>query len=294
MTPEDDAGFVARCVALCPGFVADPQRLRARKSALLCGRVDGLPVVAKAVAHPKGTGSPGSSLARPNAVWSWYLAREIAIYRAFAAAPPPFRVPRLVAASAELLVIERLPGAPLASRRRPAAALDEPTLRAFVALRAQLAAWRAPATPAPTPAVRAQLRERLLEDPTDPAWIPDGLARAGRRGLIAPERAAQLVTTLDPTLATCHGDLLLRNVLADGGGLALVDWECAGPYPRDWDLALLWTQLAPPARTRLAALVGAGPAFFALCAFALVRELRFEAAYGRTSDTLRAELAELA
>ena len=280
MTLGLDAGFAAACVALCPGFVAEPGTLRARKSALLCGRVDGEPVVAKRVA-------------RPNAVWSWYLAREIAIYRAFAAAPPEFRVPRLVAASGDLLVIERLPGAPLGARRRPAAALDEPTLRAFVTLRARLAAWSAPETPAPTAAVRGQLRERLLEDPTDPDWIAGGLARAGRRGLISPTLAARLTELLAPARATCHGDLLLRNVLGDAGGLAVVDWECAGMYPCDWDLALLWTQLAAPSRVVLASLIDAGPPFFALCAFALVRELRFEAAYGRISADLRAELAAL-
>lgn len=57
MTPEPDDGFAARCVALCPSFVGAPSvRMRARKSQLIAGVVDGLPVVA-----------------RPNAVWSWYL-----------------------------------------------------------------------------------------------------------------------------------------------------------------------------------------------------------------------------
>ncbi len=293
MTPGFDAGFAARCAALCPGFVAEPARIRARKSQLLAGVVDGLPVIAKRVA-------------RPNAVWSWYLAREIAIYRAFAASPPPFRVPRFVAADAELLVVERLPGAPLATRRRPMLDLDEPALRGFLALRDQLAGYAiaidgpgfSPGGSAaeerrglidlpPSRAVRTPLRERLLEDPTDPSWIRDGLARAARRELIAPAVATRLADAIDPALAFCHGDLLLRNALPDG----LVDWECAGHYARDWDLALLWTQLAPPSRARLEAL--AGPALVPLAGFALVREIRFAQAYGRDGADLRAELAAL-
>ncbi len=272
MTPGLDAGFAARCAALCPGFVAEPTRLRARKSQLLAGVVDGLPVIAKRVA-------------RPDAVWSWYLAREIAIYRAFAASPPGFRVPRFVAAEAGLLVIERVPGLPLATRRRPMTALDAATLQAFVALRDQLAAVPAPVEGPPPTAVRNQLRERLLEDPTDAAWIRDGLARAARRELIAPALAARIAERLPTGTAFAHGDLLLRNALP---GPILVDWECAGSHPRDWDLALLWTQLAPASRARLETL--ASPSILPLCAFALVRELRFEQAYGRGQERTSAEL----
>src|SRR5687767_2199326 len=110
MTPAADSAFAARCRAVCPRFRAIGA-LRARKSALLVGDVDGQPVVAK-------------QLARPNQVWAWYLAHEIAVYRAFAAVPPPFRVPTLVAASDDILVIERIAGEPAATRRRSAAMLD--------------------------------------------------------------------------------------------------------------------------------------------------------------------------
>ncbi len=80
-----------------------------------------MPVIAKA-------------LVRPNPVWAWYLAREVAMYRAFAESPPPLRVPRLIVADDDLLVIERVAGAPVGARRRPAAALPAPTVHAGVDL----------------------------------------------------------------------------------------------------------------------------------------------------------------
>jgi hypothetical protein len=270
--PAPDPGFVARCRALCPGF--EPVAiLPARKSELVAGTVGDAHVVAK-------------RLARPDAVWAWYFAREIAIYRAFATTPPPVRVPALVAAADDVLVIERLPGMPLAERRSPQATLGDHVLHELIAMHARMADWRAalPHEP-PPPAVRAQLRARFLEDPTAPAeWVRDGIERAARRGLLPAAGAPAMVAALDayPAVAPSHGDLLLRNAIANGA-LGLVDWECAGPHLADWDLALLWAQLAAAQRAVVEAAVGTSPAraraFRALAAFALVREIAFLQAY---------------
>lgn len=170
----------------------------------------------------------------------------------------------------------------------------------IVAMRAALAGWSGTAPAAPSTGVlRSQLRKRLLEDPTAPVeWIRHGIELSAPRGGVTEEQAARLD---DAIAAHCpvafgHGDMLLRNFVGDG----LVDWECAGPHIHDWDLALLWTQLAVPSRAHVEAMIEPGPrtqAFRALCAFALLREIRFEQAFsaGRPDQlaAIRAELEPL-
>ena len=257
-----------------------------RKSATLIGSVGTAVVLAK-------------RLIKTDAVWTWYFARELAIYRAFAATPPGVRVPRLVAAADDMLVIEYVMGDPLATKRRPAATLPIRTIAALLAASDELARHAPPATAKPIARVRAQLHERLLEIPDEPSWVQDGLRLAARRGLLADSLARTLDDALAryPATAFAHGDMLLRNAMCDDDdNLVLVDWECAGLHPRDWDRALLWTQLAPPARGLVEDAVrdssGRWRAFLALVSFALVRELRFIDAFA-PSDASRATRAAI-
>src|SRR5262249_4371370 len=120
MIPAGDHSFAQRCAALCPGFVARLP-IRARKSELLGGELGEMRVAAK-------------RLLRPNPVWAWCLAREIAIYRELAARPPGVRVPRLIAAADDVLIVEWLGGAPLATLRHPRAPLPAHTIDALVAI----------------------------------------------------------------------------------------------------------------------------------------------------------------
>ena len=84
--------------------------------------------------------------------------------------------------------------------------------------------------------------------------------------------------------------------------MGLVDWECAGSHARDWDLALLWTQLAPAARTIVEDAVRDSSirwrAFLGIVAFALARELKYLDAFGPGSELdktrLREEIAAVA
>lgn len=85
-----------------------------------------------------------------------------------------------------------------------------------------------------------------------------------------------------PAIAFCHGDLLLRNVLWQRDDVTLLDWECGGPYPLDWDRGLLWATVtdedrhlveervrrADPTGRRWAGFLAAG-------LFALARELQY-------------------
>ena len=279
--------LAARCRALCPGFVATGPMIRGRKSELLRGEVAGSSVIAK-------------RLREPSPVWAWYTAREIALYRTFATDPIPVRTPRLVAASDDVLVIERIAGTPLATVRRPYAALSDEVLDALLATLAALerADLALPAIAAPS-RVRAQLRDRLLEDPVDPGWIADGLARCARRGLVPAEIAVDARATLAGVpIVVAHGDALLRNAIADASSVTLVDWECAGRYLRDWDRALLWTQLDDAGRARVEHAIGDDRSrvapFRALVVFALARELRFARAFAggaAVAERVRDDLA---
>jgi len=276
MTPDPSTGFAARVAEVCAGFVATGPPQRVRKSELLPGEHRGTPVIAK-------------RLLRPDPVWDWYFAREVAIYRAFAATQPPVRVPGVHATSDDVLVIERF-DAPLARLRRPAAELPSSTIEAAIGYHDRLAAWSCPVTSPPPPRVHEALRQRLLEDPTDAGWIRAGLERCRRRTLIDDQTlvAAHRALAAHAPVATCHGDLLLRNAMTTASGdLVLVDWECAGPHVADWDLALLWTQLAGSGREVVDAAIGAGPrrlAFVALVVFALCRELVFYEAFRVPAD----------
>jgi aminoglycoside/choline kinase family phosphotransferase len=292
--PDD---LAALCARVCPGF-RPLGPIPARKSELLAGDVGGAPVIAK-------------RLARPDEVWQWYLQRELAIYRAFAAAPPAFRAPRLIAADAArgVLVIERLPGPPLATRRRPRAPISAADAAALVELRRRIAAWPGPLPPEPprSPAVARRIAARLLEDPAAPrAWFHGGVARCAAAGILDAAVAGRIDAALaaHPAIAIGHGDLLLRNAIRDGDRIGLVDWECAGLHLEDWDLALLWIQLAGAARAPIEEAVRPGGparwrAFQGLVAFALAREVAFLRAFraapdGPAATRLRAELAAAA
>jgi Phosphotransferase enzyme family len=72
------------------------------------------------------------------------------------------------------------------------------------------------------------------------------LRSAQRVGLLTTTQAnALLVITQREhrTLSFAHGDITARNVMTSPQGLTLIDWEWAGLYPKDYDLAFLWFSL---------------------------------------------------
>jgi hypothetical protein len=262
--------------------------------------VAGEPVIAKVLFHP-------------DPLWRWYFEREVVRYRHFAQTPPPVRVPRLFAEdlSRGILLLERLAGPPLSTRRVGTRPLASASVQALLdgLDRLNAAPLPPPAFEDPPPEIRRALRSKLLEDPTAPlAWVLDGFRRCRHLGLLPGDTVARMELALQqsPTLAFGHGDLLLRNVLRDGEGVALVDWECAGLHPLDWDRALLWA-LAPEGARRLVEerVRQADPsgrrfcAFVAAVLFALARELYFGRArkkpgrQGPTEARVRASLAQM-
>jgi hypothetical protein len=240
-------------------------------------------------------------LERTEAPWTFYMRREIAIYRAFAKLELPVRVPRMLDADAEqgFIILERIEGKPLAPRRH-VVPKDRPTWEALIAIARAIRSIACTIDIEPTSDDRKAMRARLLEDPTAPTeWIASGLVACAARGLIAPDVAGELVKNVKGAVFQ-HGDLLLRNVircsLAEGSGLAIVDWECAGTHAEGWDAALLSVFAPPWARTELAR--GLDPASFHACfVFALLREIVFrrgrsDPIMGRLEDELARALSQ--
>jgi hypothetical protein len=239
-------------------------------------------------------------------VWRWYLARERAVYEMFDRDPPSLgavRVPRLVAGGSDVLVVEQMPGEPLARQRHDVriARIDAATWEALLVARARLRAWPMASAlgraPPPDPASVATMRRRLLEDPSaGVGWIVAGIDRLRARALLDDGDAERMQRALAEHPATCfsHGDLLLRNVLSDAGGLALVDWECAGEHAEAWDAALLWAFAPAFARRQLEAEYagdrGAWRAFLSCVAFALCREAFYRARPRRGQDRVESRL----
>ena len=239
-------------------------------------------------------GRSRSGCAATNAVWRWYFAREIAIYRAFAASTAA--VPRAAPARGRRgLARDRALARRRRSRRRrtPHAELAPATLDALAraARSARRVARRVPDRAAAAARPRAAARAPARGSDR-PAWIADGIARAASRG-IALEASTRLAAH-DPRARVRHGDLLLRNVV----------WR----WPRR-----LGVRRPPPAPTGTSRCCGrssperarvleralARPRrFCALAAFALVREIRFLHAF-RTRPShavlvrLRADVAEV-
>ncbi len=283
-----DPDLAAEVRAVCPAFESSGPSRTTRKSRLLVGTVGADRVFVK-------------KLVRGEGIWRWYFEREVAIYRAFAATPPPVRTPRLVAVDLAkgILILEHLEGAPLATGRRARHTIPGPTVAALLAARERIAAWERglELTPKslPPPHVLRAIRSRLLEDPSAPrSWIIEGLARSGRAGLVserAATRAAEILA--GDRCVFSHGDLLLRNAICDGmDRVALVDWECAGPHLAAWDRALLRIGLSPADRPD----IRGDERCLAASLFALARELKFRRAFAsRDGDPATANLvAEIA
>lgn len=240
-------------------------------------------------------------LARPDPMWSWYFERERRLLAALAAAGERDLGPELLASGLRWMVLARLGGAALATGRFARYA-DVRAVTATLAARRRLARATIPWPPlTPDDATRAEMRARLLEDPSDGlGWCLAGLRRGAGLGLVDGADAALAIAALErwPALAGSHGDLLPRNVIVDEGVARLVDLECAGEHPEAWDHALLWANVPGAGRRAIEADfdVDAGPrgcAFWACVVFALVRELKF-ARGGRLAGELRETLRDAA
>lgn len=227
-------------------------------------------------------------LERNEPPWDFYMRREIALHRAFRALHLPVRTPRMLDAGAGFIVFERIDGQPLAAQRH-VVPQDRDVWEGMIAIALAIRSVAVTIDVAPTDEDRRAMRARLLEDPTAPTeWIASGLTLCASRGLIQQNVASKLAGDVKGAVFQ-HGDLLLRNVMRDASGFAIVDWECAGTHADGWDGALLSVFAPPWARTELAR--GCDPTSFHACyVFALLREMFFRR--GKNDDvTARLEEA---
>ena len=183
---------------------------RTDKAVTVAGRWHGHDVIAK-------------QLTSSERYWVNRFAHEVAVYEAFGAAAPPWRVPQLYYAGRTVLVIERLPGAPPHTDRYPPP-LPETTVSGMIAALAAFAAWQPPPGP---------LRTQVTD------WAARIRRYVAAGDLPAEDEQALLAATADAVVFG-HGDPLASNVLStDHRPLTFIDFEFTGLGPGGADLALL-------------------------------------------------------
>jgi hypothetical protein len=162
---------------------------------------------------------------------------ELRVNRLLGRTPPPVPTARLLAHDRRGLRFEAIRGTPLGPKYPEH--LDPGQVDALVDLGRRLRGYRPRAR-----WLRSFRSARRIE-----------LAR--RHGLVTAtegDALQRVATQVHTHRHFAHGDLTARNVLAsDAGELVLIDWEWAGLYPPEYDLAFLWFSLAdvPDARARV-------------------------------------------
>lgn len=234
------------------GFQRGEQLRETDKAATVAGRWRGEQVVAK-------------QLTSSDRHWLKRFAHEVTAYQVFAAAPPPWRVPRLHYAGQRLLVIQRLPGAPPHTDRYPPR-LSEVTVTGMINALAAIAATRPPPGPLRKPATDWQARIRRYTAAGD---------------LRVEDQQTLLAAVTGAPAQFGHGDPLSSNALSTGNDpLAFIDFEFVGLYPGGADLALLgiWLGRHDPAAeqrcAQTAAAAGHLHSYRAMRVLSLAREQR--------------------
>ncbi|MQA88133.1 MAG: phosphotransferase [Streptosporangiales bacterium] len=261
---------LAALATACPGLRIERVLRRTGKSLLATGRLDEQPVVVKA-------------LLDPDPFWRTKWHHEIGVYRTFAEHPPPVRVPQLIHTDGDqILVLERLGGAPLCTDRYPRQGIGHRDIDLALGALQALSRWEPPA------------------DRFAPIFnYPDRIARYHARGYFddTDSRALdQLLDRCDQAWQLNHGDPLPDNLLLTADGdCALLDWEFTGLFLPGFDLAMLHTLLAavPGARDRIDALLpknGHVEPFLVNLAMVLSRELRIHHELPNDSPLRRARL----
>lgn len=270
LPPVAPSVIAAAAAKVCPGFSAGAVMRRTAKSILMTGSVGRSPVVVK-------------YLADDSSHWVQRFRHEISAYRTFTRQRPPVRVPRMLGADPErrVLVLEHVPGRPIAVERHPGTALARGDIRAVLHAFGTLNTWKPPAG-----AFQAAFD-----------YLPR-VERYHALGLLTDRDAgdlAQLLRGLSRLpLQLCHGDAMLSNVLMTSHGPALVDWEFVGYHLPGYDLAVLWSLLARDPLTRRqivqAAQQGgsfARDAFLVNLMLVLVREIRVHDRGGAAEEERR-------
>ncbi|SQD99451.1 Aminoglycoside phosphotransferase [Parafrankia sp. Ea1.12] len=217
--------------------------------------------------------------------WRGRFARERAAYEVFTVAPPPVRVPVLLAPpSPGLLLVERICGLPVARHRYLDATLPAAAADALLHAADTLADWTAPVVFTPV----VDYPQRILR------YGPGGHGVLGADSVMALLALYRRVTAR-ARWQFAHGDLLPANMLLDDDAVsAVLDWEYAGLYLPGYDHALLWVLAVddPDLQSRTASGLD-GDAFWLNAAVLLAREIRIHRDEADRHPALAARLDRL-
>ncbi|OEV09228.1 phosphotransferase [Streptomyces nanshensis] len=212
------ADAVARARVCMPGFTPSGDLLATETSLLVSGTAEGRAAVAKVPVDR-----------RP--FWIARARHEIGVYRLLRSSRAPVPMPTMLGADevSPVLVISRLPGAPLAPERYPRAALPTASLDALLDTLEAVHRWEPGGDWPDDSDFPAQLAALGLLTPAQ-------LATAARVFTFARQRLP---------LRLEFGDGHPGNVLAalGGGQLALVDLEFLARRLPGYDHAVLWVLL---------------------------------------------------
>ncbi|MBZ4324031.1 phosphotransferase [Streptomyces huiliensis] len=249
--------LIASVHHVCPEFAPGQVLRRSGRSVLLVGTAGRTGAVAKCLLDRSPAGTER-------------FRQEIAAYRTFVRHRPPIRVPRLIAADPEngVLVVERMPGRPAATRRHPSDTPPRADVRVALGAVCRVNLWQPPVG--------------MFDMPLDYA---KHITRYHELGLLTDRDMGDLQKLLHGLAHVqgqfCHGDAQLANMLLSPAGPVLVDWGQAGWYLPGYDLATLWTVLgdAPLARRQIsqhaqAAGTTSRDAFLVNLMLVLTREIR--------------------
>ncbi|MEU1358776.1 phosphotransferase [Micromonospora zamorensis] len=246
------------------GLTIDTVLRRTAKTLLARGSFRGEPVAVK-------------YLIDPDPFWAARWRHELDVYEVFGDTTPPVRVPRLLHADRDrLLVLEWVDATPLAVERYPQRELDTREVDAVLDCITALNEWNYPAARfSPT----FDYSERVAR------YQAKGYLTEGQRDALD-----SLLARGDAPAQLNHGDPLASNILLKAGRsdsddeaettAVLVDWEFTGLFLPGFDLAMLHTQVGastPVIRERIEAIVndmGIEAAFALNLAMVLTRELR--------------------
>lgn len=168
------------------------------------------------------------SLLPKAAEWKEKFSHEIALYRLFQQTAPNIKIPQIVYADDDLLILDYIEGQTLESERYLTTTLSSNDIHEVLQITKAIASWK--------PKDIAMFS----------AWdYHERLQKYRKRELFSDKETIHLSNLIDSykePFEIAHGDLLLKNIIrTPKQEYVLIDWEFAGLFMPGFDLALLHT-----------------------------------------------------
>lgn len=192
------------------------------KTSVSSGTYQGSPIIIK-------------TIVTDDAFYNGSFQKELVVYRHLEATPPPFTYakPVLLESDPGIIVMRRLPGAPLSEDRFPSASelplLDVDQICALLDCVRQYRGFPLDSRDS----VLVRYNERWTK------YVGHGLYHDDDRAILT-----KLERTNGWQPEFNHGDVIPANILRQENHFGLIDWEFAGPFVPGYDLATLWAVLS--------------------------------------------------